>query len=134
MCLATVMESFRKAVESGDADALIATLAEDVEFRSPAVHKPYVGRDQTGVILRAVTRVFEDFRYTHTYEGPDGWVLVFEARVGDKQVQGADFVHANDEGLVDALTVMIRPLSGLNAVVTAMGAEIEKILDELSAH
>jgi len=126
------MEAFRKAVESKDAGALVACLAEDVEFRSPAVHKPYVGRTETGVILTAVTRVFEDFRYTASYEGPEGHVLVFEAVVGGKQVHGADFVHTNDEGLVDKLTVMIRPLGGLNAVVGAMGPMIEQVISELS--
>ncbi|HSV39642.1 MAG TPA: nuclear transport factor 2 family protein, partial [Nocardioidaceae bacterium] len=94
--------------------------------------KPYEGKVATSVVLRAVVRVFEDFRYTNTYEGPDGSVLVFEATVGGKQIQGADFVHANAEGLVDSLTVMIRPLSGLNAVVAAMGPMIEQIVAELS--
>lgn len=35
------MHPFREAVESGDIDAVIALLAEDVVFRSPVVFTPY---------------------------------------------------------------------------------------------
>ena len=125
------MEAFRKAIEAGDADALVATLADGVVFRSPAVHKPYEGKAAVQVILRAVMRVFEDFRYTRTWgEGADH-VLLFEATVGDRRLEGADFVHTDADGLVDDLRVMVRPLSGLNALVAAMQQAIPDVLAEL---
>ncbi len=125
------MQSFRSAIESRDVEALVATLAEDVVFRSPAVHKPYQGKAEVQVILRAVMRTFEDFRYTKAWgEGADH-VLLFEATVGDRQVEGADFLHTDEDGLVDDLRVMIRPLSGLNAVVAAMQEAIPAVLAEL---
>ena len=75
------------------------------------MHKPYQGKDEVQVILRAVMRAFEDFRYTQAWgEGADH-VLLFEATVGDRRLEGADFVHTGDDGLVDDLRVMIRPLS-----------------------
>jgi hypothetical protein len=45
-------ERFRHAIESGDIEGAIATLAAYVVFQSPAVFKPYVGRDAVGMILR----------------------------------------------------------------------------------
>jgi len=45
---------------------------------------------------------------------------VFKARVGDKQLQGWDYLRLDDEGLVTELTVMVRPLSGLMALAQAM--------------
>lgn len=126
------MKAFREAVEARDIDALEGLLADDVVFRSPAAHKPYEGKGATSVILRAVMRVFEDFRYTREIgaEGAADQVLVFEARVGDRQVEGADFLHISD-GLVDDLRVMIRPLSGLLAVAEAMGAAVPEVMREL---
>ena len=124
------MDAFKKAVESSDPAAIEAVLADDVVFSSPAVFKPYLGKTETMVVLTAVTRVFDDFRYTRTYEGPEGSVLVFEARVGDKAIEGADYVRINADGLVDELKVMVRPLSGLNALVAAMGKAIEQVLAE----
>ena len=126
------MKAFREAVERRDVEALEALLADDVVFRSPAVYKPYEGKVATMVVLRSVMRVFEDFRYTREATGGSGdSVLVFEASVGGKQLEGADFVHVRDDGLVDDLRVMIRPLSGLNGVVEAMGAVIPDVMREM---
>jgi hypothetical protein len=127
------VNAFRAAVEAGDVAALEALLAEDVVFRSPAVHKPYEGKLATSVVLRAVMRVFADFRYTREIgaEGSPDSVLVFEARVGDRTVEGADFLHLDDRGLIDDFRVMIRPLSGLNAVVAAMRAVLPEVMQEM---
>lgn len=125
------MKAFAEAVESGDSARIEALLADTVVFRSPAVHQPYEGKQATAVILRAVARVFEDFRYTRVVEGTRDHVLVFEARVGEREVEGADFLHLDDRGLVDDLRVMIRPMSGLAAVVEAMGKAIPEVMAEL---
>ncbi len=125
------MSGFREAVESGDIARIEAMLADDVVFRSPAVHQPYQGKQATAVILRAVTRVLADFRYTRVVEGAHDQVLVFEAQVGDRQVEGADFLHVDEHGLIDDFRVMIRPLSGLNAVVEAMAVAIPEVMREM---
>lgn len=120
-------DAFRAAVVSGDEAALADVLAEDVVFRSPAVYKPYEGREATTLVLRAVSRVFEDFRYDDRFAGDDGEVLLFSARVGDRELNGIDLLRFDDDGKVRELTVMIRPLSGLAALVEAMGRELEKL-------
>jgi SnoaL-like domain len=100
----------------------LALLTDDVVFRSPVVHAPYQGREQVEALLRAVARVLEDFRYTCQIGAPDGadHALVFRARVGDRQVEGCDFIHLNEDGLIDELYVMFRPLSGVLALAEAM--------------
>jgi hypothetical protein len=120
-------ESFKQAVLSGDADALETVLAEDVVFRSPAVFKPYEGREATTVVLRAVSQVFENFRYDDHFKGQDGEALLFSARVGNRELNGIDLLRFDDEGKVSELTVLIRPLSGLNALVEAMARELERM-------
>lgn len=111
---------FRAAVESGDLEAIIGTLADDVIFRSPAVYKPYEGRDAVGVLLAAVLTVFEDFRYMAQVDDGDREILIFETRVGDREVQGVDILRFGDDGLVAELTVMVRPMSGMLALANAM--------------
>ncbi|MET0760991.1 MAG: nuclear transport factor 2 family protein [Thermoleophilaceae bacterium] len=120
-------KAFQAAVLAGDEAGLAGVLAEDVVFRSPAVFKPYEGRDATLLVLRAVSQVFEDFRYDDRFEGEDGEVLLFSARVGDRELNGIDLLRFDDEGKVRELIVMIRPLSGLNALVEAMGRELERL-------
>ena len=129
------MHAFHAAVEAGDTDAIEALLAEDVVFTSPAVFKPYTGKAITAAILRGVVRVFEDFRYVREINDAGGrdHALVFTARVGDKQVTGCDFLSVNEDGLIDDFMVMVRPLSGLQALAEAMGAQFDQILADAEA-
>ncbi|MEV1021138.1 nuclear transport factor 2 family protein [Streptomyces sp. NPDC050264] len=126
------MHPFRAAVEKGDLAAVEAMLAENVLFTSPIVFKPYPGKAITAAILRAVTRVFEDFRYVREIESADGrdHALVFEARVGERQITGCDFLHVDEDGLIDDFMVMVRPLSAAQALAAAMGAQFDLIAQE----
>jgi hypothetical protein len=112
---------FREAVERRDLDAGLALLADDVVFRSPAVFKPYEGRETVSTILRTVLGVFEDFRYTDELAGEGIHGLVFEARVGDRTLQGIDLIRPDADGRIAEFTVMIRPASGLIALAERMG-------------
>jgi hypothetical protein len=116
---------FREAVERRDADALFACLAPDVRFRSPAVFRPYEGREAVSAVLAAAVQTFEDFRYTDELRSEDGLVaLIFEARVGERELQGIDLLREGPEGVTE-LTVMIRPLSGLVALAEQIGARLQ---------
>lgn len=120
------MTPFRAAIEARDLERVVGLLADDVVFRSPIVFKSYQGREQTAALLRAVALVFEDFRYIREIGAPDAHdhALVFEARVGDRQIEGCDFLHTNEDGLIDELVVMVRPLSGALALAEAMQAQL----------
>jgi hypothetical protein len=91
-----VVHPFRRAIEARDLDAAVALLREDVVFHSPVVFTPYQGREALRRILGAVVVVFEDFRYVREIGADDArdHALVFEARVGDKQLQGCDFIES----------------------------------------
>lgn len=121
-----MVHPFRAAIEAKDLDAAVALLREDVVFRSPVVFTPYEGRDALRQILTAVIDVFEDFRYVREIgaDGAPDHALVFEARVGDKQLQGCDFIHVDSDGAIDELTVMVRPMQAILAVAEAMKARL----------
>lgn len=120
------MHPFGAALEARDLNAAVALLSEDVVFRSPVVFKPYHGRDAVAAILHAVSRVFEDFRYVREFGAPDAsdHALVFQARVGERQIEGCDFLHLDEDGSIDELAVMVRPLSGTLALADAMKAQL----------
>ncbi|MEU8814563.1 nuclear transport factor 2 family protein [Actinoplanes sp. NPDC048796] len=122
----TAVHPFRAAVESGDIAAAIALLDDDVVFHSPVVHKPYVGRTAVAEILRAVVQVFEDFRYTREISTPGALdhALVFSARIGDRELEGCDFIHQTPDGRIAELTVMVRPLSATLALAESMKARL----------
>jgi hypothetical protein len=127
------MHPFRAAIEAQDLEAAIALMADDVVFRSPVVFKPYQGREAVAMLLGAVSRVFEDFRYECEIGAPGApdHALVFRARVGDRELEGCDFLHTNKRGLIDELCVMVRPLSGVLALAEAMKAQLELVQREL---
>ena len=126
------MHPFRQAVEAKDSDAVTAMLAADVVFTSPVAFKPYIGKPITAAILRGVLRVFEDFEYVREIANPDGrdHAFVFTATVDGKQITGCDFLHFNADGEIDDFMVMVRPLSGANALAAAMNAQFDRIARE----
>jgi hypothetical protein len=121
------MHPFRAAIEARDIEAVLALLADDVVFRSPVVFKPYHGRDAVAPLLLAVSQVFEDFRYESEIDAPDArdHAFVFHARIGDRELDGCDFLHTDDNGLIDDFMVMVRPMSGAVALAEAMKAMLE---------
>lgn len=129
------MHPFRQAVEARDAAAIEALLSDDVVFTSPVAFKPYPGKPITAAILRAVMRVFEDFRYVREIGDPSGrdHALIFEASVGGKRLTGCDFLHLDDDGKIDDFVVMVRPLSAAKVLADAMAAQFEQITREAAA-
>jgi SnoaL-like protein len=118
-------DAFRQAAEAKDFSKGEELFAPEVVFRSPAVFKPYSGLEALGVLLGAVAQVFEDFRYVDQVETGDTAVLVFEARVGDRELNGVDVLRFGEDGKIAEMMVMIRPLSGLQALVGEMGRRLE---------
>ena len=117
-------DAFRRAAETKDFSAGAELFAPDVVFRSPAVFKPYEGHEALGMVLSNVVEVFEDFRYVDQVETDDTAVLVFEARVGEKDLQGVDILRFGEDGLIKEMMVMVRPASGLMALGEEMGRRL----------
>jgi hypothetical protein len=121
-------QRFRQCVESQDMEGARALFAEEIEFRSPAVFKPYEGLDAIMFILENVEKTFENFRYVDQASEGNSHMLRFEANVGDKSLEGVDLLQTNDDGLITNFTVMIRPLSGTIALSEAMKVRFEAAL------
>lgn len=117
-------DAFKARAEAKDFSEVDEIFADDVTFRSPLVYKPYEGREALVTLLGHVVQVFEDFRYVEQVETGDTAVLMFEARVGDKDLQGVDIIRFNEDGKIRELIVMVRPGSGVAALGAAMGARV----------
>ncbi|GAA5140302.1 nuclear transport factor 2 family protein [Nocardioides marinquilinus] len=115
---------------AAELDVLLADLlADDVVFRSPAVHAPQEGRAITTAYLRAAMVVLgPTLRYLDEWhaEGPDGGsaVLEFACEVGGREVHGIDQLRWGADGRLTSFTVMVRPLRALEAVIAGMAAEL----------
>lgn len=119
---------FRAAVESGQFDTIGSIFASEGVLHSPITHQPYQGRETIAVIIATVAKVLDDFRFVtdggEVAAGPGIHALMFRASVAGLQVQGCDFVHTDRDGLIDEITVMMRPLKAVAAFAARMRAEL----------
>lgn len=99
-------------------------------FRSPMAVHPYSPAPALILALSTVIQVFQDFQYHRELASDDGLnvVLEFSARVGDKQLKGIDLIRFDEQGLIVEFEVMVRPLSGLQALGAEMGARLGQTL------
>ncbi len=95
-------------------------------FRSPMAHTPYPSAQAVQLILGNVIQVFEDFTYHRELASADGLsvVLEFSANVNGKALKGIDLVQFDTEGKIVDFEVMVRPLSGLQALGDEMGKRL----------
>ena len=118
------MLAFRRLVEANDLERVGELLAESVVLNSPVAFRPYQGREMVAQIINLVATVFEDFTYEREISSDDYHALMFRARVGNLSIHGCDFVHTDAEGLIDELTVMLRPLRAVHAFQEQMSSRI----------
>ncbi|MBU3866672.1 nuclear transport factor 2 family protein [Streptomyces sp. 4503] len=123
-------DRFRAAVHNKDLTALDELFTEDIRLYSPVKFTPFEGKPMVLGLFGVLLRTFEDFRYVGDYTGTartstDGTsaasaVLLFRARVGDKEIHGIDLLHFADDGRIKEFTVMVRPQSAVHALGEAV--------------
>jgi hypothetical protein len=118
---------WHRLVESGDAAALDALLAEDVVFHSPVVHTPQRGKAIVQAYLGAALQLLRvpDFRYVRELVGENDALLEFEATIDGIQVNGVDLVRWNASGRIADFKVMLRPLKAVNLVHQRMAEALQ---------
>jgi len=106
---------FRRAAEAKDLELLTETLREDVELHSPVLFRGFEGREAVAVILEHVAATLEDLEYVDETLGEGTVALRFKARVGDRELEGVDYLTLDEDGRIVDLTVFMRPMSALTA-------------------
>lgn len=126
---------WHQMVEQRDLRELPSIVEASAVFRSPMAYKAYESAQAVVLVLNTVINVFEDFRYHREFAGADGLnvVLEFSATVGGKQLKGIDMIRFNEDGKIVEFEVMIRPLSGLQALGEEMGKRIGHLVPDFKA-
>ena len=106
---------FRRAAEAKDLDRMVETLREAVELHSPILFRGFEGREMVSAVLTHVAATLEDLTYVDELHEGDSVALRFKARVGDRKLEGIDFLELDEDGRVAVLTVFMRPMSALTA-------------------
>ena len=123
---AASLNQWHEMIRKGDLQALPALLDPKAVFRSPMAHTPYPGAPVVTMILSTVFNVFEDFKYHRELATGDGLnvVLEFSAKVGGKELKGIDMIRFDEQGKIVEFEVMVRPMSGLQALGEEMGRRL----------
>lgn len=123
---AATLQRWHQMIAAGDLSLLPELLHPQAVFRSPMAFTPYESAAAVNLILNTVVSVFEDFAYHRELASTDGTdvVLEFSARVGDRQLKGIDMIRFDEAGLITDFEVMIRPMSGLQALGEEMGRRL----------
>lgn len=126
-------EMFNKWIEvihNRDNKMLRELLDDNVVFRSPAVNKPYKGKEATYLLLSTVVEVFQDFKYHRCWFNNGYWILEFTAYAmvdGKKiNIHGIDMVEWNWESKkIVRFDVMVRPYVALFNLRAEMGRRLQ---------
>jgi SnoaL-like domain len=111
--------------EARDPAGLSGLLADDVVFRSPAVHGDQPGKELTTAYLSAAIAVLgPTLTYRRQWYADRNAVLEFEAELDGLLVHGIDMLQWNDDNQLTEFTVMVRPIRGLEKLIEKMAAQL----------
>lgn len=133
--VAATLARWHDMIERQDLGDLPQIVHPDACFRSPMAFHPYASAQAVVLVLRTVIQVFRDFRYHRQLYSDDGLsvVLEFSAEVGGRQLKGIDLVRFAEDGRILDFEVMVRPMSGLQALGEEMGRRLSTVLPAFKA-
>lgn len=117
---------WHQMIASNDLSDLHTIVDPDAVFRSPVAHTSYASAQAVILALSNVIQVFKNFTYYRQFASDDGLnvVLEFGADIGEKKLKGVDLIRFNAQGQIVEFEVMVRPLSGLQALGEEMGKRV----------
>lgn len=116
---------FRAAIEAGDVDGFVGTLAPGAVLHSPITDGfAFEGPDEISELMPHVLAVIDSIAYTDDVGNDRTRALFYTARIGTVAVEEATRVRLDDEARVTDITLWFRPLPGLTALVAALGPRL----------
>ena len=129
------LELWHAMIGKNDLSDLATIVHPEAVFRSPMAISAYSPAPALILALSTVIQVLKDFTYHRQLVSDDGLnvVLEFSARVGEKKLKGIDLIRFDEQGRIVEFEVMVRPLSGLQALGAEMGARLGETLPAFKA-
>lgn len=119
------LQQWHQIVASKDLSDLQDILADDIEFHSPFIWKPKIGKPAAYFILSNVIDIFQDFTYHREWTQGDQIALEFSAHVDGKSLKGMDLISWPVGGKITHFEVLIRPANALMTLGEHMSARLK---------
>lgn len=107
------LEIWHKAVAELDMELMASIVADDATLSSPAYWSPKGPKPYVMKLLTTVANTFEDFHYIKEWQDGRELLLEFGAHVDGVQMKGIDRITLNDEGKLQHIEIMLRPINAL---------------------
>ena len=118
---------FREAVEAGDVDTVLATLAPDVIAHSPVTASGHFhGHDDLRDVLAAMSESVTDVRYFDDSGDERVRHISSRARIGPQPIEETMRIELDDQARIREITVFVRPLAGAAAFLDAIGPRLAR--------
>ncbi|AOH83295.1 hypothetical protein AWL63_04230 [Sphingomonas panacis] len=132
-----VTRNFFRSTILRDTPAAMKCLANDVTVQASFFPETVVGIENIPQSFEAFVNVCDRIEIERVFhDGPYTGVKM-KIFFGEFVLDGLDYTHQNEEGLIDQLLVMWRPLESIlafrNAMFTKMGVPHQKLVSEDAA-
>jgi len=118
---------YRTASEEADIDALMETLAPDVEVVSPISGRMvFRGLDDVRILLGAVYGTLKELRWTETVGDGDRRVVLGETRVGPVRMTDAMVFEMAPDGRIRRIAPHLRPWLALSLFAAILGPKVAR--------
>lgn len=116
------VQDFRTAGETHDIELAMSACAEDVVVHSPLTDSTaFRGQTEVRQLFEAVYERFDGIRYTEELGDGNRRVLFGTASVGGQRIDETLRLRLDGRGKIAEITLYVRPLPGLAAVMAALG-------------
>ncbi|MBV9222980.1 MAG: nuclear transport factor 2 family protein [Acidobacteriaceae bacterium] len=112
----THIHAFTDAMQRKDLEAMLTHMAEDISLRTPLVAEPFQGKAAIRPVVEALLSIVDRFDFLEMMQGPQHVSEFFRVTVGSYELDGVDYWRLNEEGLIQEMTVLWRPLPAIAAV------------------
>lgn len=118
---------WRTAGETRDAALAVTALSPGVTLISPITERfTFRGRTQVGDLLEVALSEIDHITYTdQVAEGPLV-ALFYQARIGTTDIFEAQRLRLDGDGLIEEITLFVRPLPALTLLMTRLGPELAR--------
>ncbi len=119
--------NFRAAMLAQDLPGLLATMAPGVVLNSPITDRfRFEGHDQLRELMGDVLVVIQDLRYLDDVGDDRTRSLRASGRVGRVVLQESVLVRLDEAGLIEELTLFVRPMPALVTLAAELGPRVAR--------
>ncbi len=123
----THIHAFTAAMQRKDLDAMLIHMSDDVRLVTPLVAEPFQGKASIRPVVEALLAVVDSFEFLELMEGPQHVSEFFKVTIGSLALDGMDYWRLDEEGLIQEMTVLWRPLPAIVAVQNQLNAATSQL-------